>query len=161
MRIAVILAMARNGVIGRDGTLPWHLPDDLKNFRRLTWGKPIVMGRRTWESLPGPLPQRRCLVISGRPLEGGCERVADPEAALAQCADSAEVMIVGGVRVYRHFLPRCDRLHLTTVEADIDGGVRLPELDLSGFRAVREDRHPADARHAHAFVYREFERTDA
>ncbi len=158
MIISVIAAVANNGVIGNQGTLPWHLPDDLKNFRRLTLNKPVVMGRRTWESLPNPLPQRRCIVISSQPINGPDAWVRDPEQALRECAEDEEVMIIGGERVFRFFLPRCTHLHLTTIEADVPGDTYLPELDLDAFELVEEIAHPADARHQYPFVYREFRR---
>ena len=161
MVISVILAISRNGIIGHGGTLPWHLPDDLRNFRRLTLDKPVIMGRLTWESLPSELPRRRCVVISARPVPGRCERAGNPDAALELCAGDDEVMIIGGAQVYRHFLPRCDRLYLTAVAADVQGDTRLPELDLSGFTLQQEHHHPADEAHSHSFDHQEFIRTRA
>ena len=158
MIISVILAISNNGVIGDRNTLPWHLPDDLRNFRRLTLDKSVIMGRRTWESLPGPLPRRRCIVVSSRAIKGDGEQVGSPQAALDLCAGEAEVMAVGGVGIYRHFLPRCTRLYLTRVAADIAGDTRLPELDLSEFELQQETHHPADGQHAHAFTHQEFRR---
>lgn len=161
MVISAIVAISRNGVIGHENSLPWHLPDDLRNFRRITLDKPVIMGRMTWESLPGGLPRRRCIVISGRPVEGDCEWAKSPEMALELCAGSPEVMIIGGVRVYRHFLPLCGRLYLTAVDAEIEGDARFPELDLSEFSLQQERYHPADERHAHPFRHQEFLRNRA
>ena len=161
MILSAILAISKNGVIGHENSLPWHLPDDLKNFRRITLDKPVIMGRMTWQSLPNGLPRRRCIVISGRPVEGECEWARSPEAALGLCAGSPEVMIIGGVTVYHHFLPLCDRLYLTAVDADIEGDARLPELDLSEYALQEERLHPADDRHAYSFNHQEFLRVRA
>ncbi len=161
MILSAILAISRNGVIGHENSLPWHLPDDLRNFRRITLDKPVIMGRMTWESLPSDLPRRRCVVISRRPTTGNCEWARSPEAALDLCAGNPEAMVVGGVKVYRHFLPLCDRLYLTTVDAEIQGDARLPELDLSEFTLQKERAHPADDRHAYSFRHQEFLRIKA
>ena len=158
MIISVILAISRNGVIGDRNALPWHLPDDLRHFRRLTLDKSVIMGRRTWESLPGPLPRRRCIVVSSQIIKGDGEQVNSPQAALDLCTGEEEVMAVGGAEIYRHFLPRCERLYLTRVDADIEGDTRLPELDLSEFKLRQEACHPADEQHAHAFTHQEFQR---
>lgn len=161
MILSAIVAVSRNGVIGHENSLPWHLPDDLRNFRRITLDKPVIMGRMTWESLPKGLPRRRCIVIAGRPVEGECEWAKSPDVALELCAGNPEVMIIGGVKVYRHFLPLCDRLYLTAVDADIEGDARLPELDLSEFALQQEQHHPADDRHAYSFCHQEFFRIKA
>lgn len=161
MIISIVLAISRNGVIGHENSLPWHLPDDLRNFRRITLDKPVIMGRLTWESLPSELPRRRCIVVSRNSVEGNCERAEHPDAALELCAGSREVMIIGGVQIYRYFLPRCDRLYLTSVEADIEGDARFPELDLSEFALQEERYHPADDRHSYSFRHQEFRRIRA
>ena len=158
MIVTLVLAVARNRVIGRGGGLPWRLPDDLRNFRRITMGKPVLMGRRTWESLPRKLDGRRCIVLSGRPLDGDCEVAPDPDAALALCAAGAEVMVIGGARVFEAFWPRAGRLCLTRIEAEVDGDALLPDAcALPRSAPAREDFHPADERHAYAFRYQEFE----
>ena len=161
MIISAVVAISRNGVIGHENSLPWHLPDDLRNFRRITLDKPVIMGRMTWESLPKGLPRRRCIVISSRPVNGECEWAKSPDEALELCAGSPEVMIIGGVKVYHHFLPLCDRLYLTAVDADIEGDARLPELNLSEFALQQEQHHPADDRHAYSFRHQEFFRIKA
>jgi len=141
-RISLIVAMARNRVIGRDGALPWHLPEDLRHFRELTMGKPIVMGRLTHESIGRPLPGRDNIVVS-RNREWsvpGCEVVGSLDAALERAALLAgadgEVMIIGGARIYAAALPRAERIYLTRVEDDIDGDTRFPELDTGVWQAV-------------------------
>ncbi len=158
MIISVLLAIAENGVIGRDGKLPWHLPEDLKNFRRLTLDKPILMGRRTWESLPGSLPRRRCIVITRTPQTGNCECVSTPGEGVRLCAQEPEMVVIGGVSLFEHFLPDCDRIYLTRVEAEVPGDTVFSLPDLSPFDLVAEQRQEADARHPHSFRMQEFER---
>lgn len=161
--ISLIVAMDRAGVIGRDGALPWHLPADLKRFRAITMGKPIVMGRRTYESIGRALPGRRNVVLSAR--EGyeaqGCDTFTSIEAALDALADAAEIMIIGGAALYRTMLPLADRLYLTDVDAEVDGDVAFPDFDRDAWRCVEEIEHAADDAHAHAFSFRVFERISA
>ena len=129
-RIALIAALAENRVIGRANRLPWHLPADLAHFKRLTLDKPILMGRRTWESLPGPLPRRRHIVVTANPAYGasGCELVASPADALALVRDEPEVLVIGGEMLYRALLPAAGRLYLTLVATRIeDGDAFFPE----------------------------------
>lgn len=162
MRVSLIAAVARNGVIGRAGKLPWRLPDDLKHFKRVTLGHPIVMGRKTWESLPGPLPRRPHIVVTRQKSyeASGTEVVHDLDEALALAArhDPDEVFVIGGGELYRAALPRADRLLITHVEADIEGDAFFPEVDWSAWRPVEEHTHPADARHAYPFRIATYER---
>ena len=151
--ISLIVAMADNGVIGRDNDLPWRLPDDLKFFKRTTLGAPIVMGRRTWQSIGRPLPGRTNLVVTrNRRFEADGAQVAHSLGdALALVADVPEVFVIGGATLYREALPMASRLYLTEVHADIDGDTTFPQWDRSQWREVRRDDRPADADHAHAF----------
>lgn len=160
VQLSVVVAMARNRVIGRDGTLPWHLPADLRRFRAITMGKPIVMGRRTHESIGRALPGRRNVVLSRDPAyrAPGCEVCADLDAALALLAEAPEVMIVGGAALYAEALSRADRLYLTTVEAAPAGDVLFPAFDAAEWREVTREDHPADAEHAHPYAFRVLER---
>lgn len=134
MRISLVVAAARNGVIGRNGTLPWTLPGDLKRFRELTMGKPILMGRRTWESLPRkPLPGRDNLVVSRSvPAgeRGGARWFDGIGAALDWCRvqGAAEASVIGGAELFRETLPLADVLHLTRVEQEVDGDTYMPPL---------------------------------
>lgn len=141
--------MARGRVIGRDQTMPWHLPADLAHFKRLTLGKPIIMGRRTWESLPGLLPSRRHIVVSGDPwFRHNLTRVesaSSPEAALELAGAVPEVMIVGGARLYEAFLPLAGRMHLTLIDAEIDGDTRFPPWSASQWREAERHHRPRDA----------------
>lgn len=147
--------MATNGVIGRDGGLPWRLPDDLRRFKAITMGKPVLMGRRTFESLGRPLPGRENLVLTrDRAWSApGCRVVHSLDEAIAAAAGAEELMVIGGAEVFRLAWPRLARLELTEVHAEIEGDVRLDPLDLSGWREVTRDRHPADERHALAFSF--------
>ncbi|WP_238120242.1 MULTISPECIES: dihydrofolate reductase [unclassified Xanthobacter] len=141
--LALIVAVAENGVIGHEGTMPWHLSSDLKRFRALTWGKPLIMGRRTFQSIGKPLPGRTSIVISADPafaVPEGVVKVADLPAALAAAADVAqalaagEAMVIGGSRVFADTLPLARTLHLTQVHAAPPGDVRFPDFDRAGWR---------------------------
>jgi dihydrofolate reductase len=160
MRISLVVAASTNNVIGSDGELPWHLPGDLKNFKRLTTGKPIVMGRKTHESIGRPLPNRRNVVITRDPdyEAAGCDVVASPEAVLALLDDAEEIMIIGGGQVYAVFLPVADRIHFTRVHAEIDGDVTFPDLDSNEWALRSSVTHEADATHQYAFDILCFER---
>lgn len=153
--ISLIVAMARNGVIGVDNRLPWRLPADLRYFKSLTMGKPIIMGRRTFESLPGILPGRRHIVITrNRAYRGeGCELVHSVDEALKIAGEVPEVMVVGGGGLYRETLPRADRLYLTRVEADVAGDTFFPEIDWDQWQEVSRDSHPADEHNQFAYTF--------
>lgn len=161
--VALIAAVARNGVIGRQGGLPWHLPDDFAWFKAQTRGKPLIMGRGNWDSLARrPLPGRTNIVISrslDEEIAGGAV-VRSLGAALARAAAEApaEIMIIGGADIYRLALPHADRLYWTRVEADVDGDVFFPPVDWSAWQQVAAEPHPVDARHAHPFVIETWQR---
>jgi dihydrofolate reductase len=150
--ITLVVAAARNGVIGHDGDLPWRLPDDLKQFKTTTMGRPIVMGRKTYEAIGRPLPGRRNIVIS-RSADfdaPGCDVVASPQEAVERAGDG-ETMIIGGGAIYRAFLDMADRIVLTEVHAEVDGDTTFPALDRSTWQEVSREHHPADERHRFAF----------
>lgn len=158
-RIALIAAVARNGVIGRDNGLIWHLRSDLKRFKALTMGKPMLMGRRTFDSIGRPLPGRRSLVLTrdrSRVIPGA-ETVHDWEAALA-AAGTEELMVVGGAEIYTLALPFADRLHLTEVAASPEGDVRFPDFDRSAFRETARASHPAGEHDEFPFQFVDWER---
>ncbi|MCB1034026.1 MAG: dihydrofolate reductase [Acidobacteria bacterium] len=159
MSLSLVVAMAENGVIGREGGLPWHLPRDLKEFKARTWGHTLVMGRKTWESIGRALPGRRSIVLTrqeGFLAEGG-EVVGSLEEALALAAGE-QVFVIGGAEVYRQALPLANRLFLTRVQGDVSGDVVFPELDWSQWRRFEEKSFPADERHAHAMSFEAYER---
>lgn len=158
-RIALIAAVARNGVIGRDNTLPWRLKADLSRFKAVTLGHPILMGRKTWESLGRPLPGRRNLVVTRDAtfVAPGAEIYPTPEAALQQLG-GGPVFVIGGGELYRQLLARADTLLLTEVQADVEGDAFFPAFDRKTFVEVSRDPHPADADNQFAFDFVEYRR---
>ncbi|MCP4302034.1 MAG: type 3 dihydrofolate reductase [Gammaproteobacteria bacterium] len=158
--ISIIVAASTNNVIGADGKLPWRLSDDLKRFKRLTMGKPIVMGRLTWESIGRPLPGRQNIVLTRQAglMAEGCDVVASPADALAAAADREEVMIIGGSQVYELFLPKASRLYVTRVHAEIDGDAFFPEIDESVWRLIDSEAHEANDANQFAFDFKTYER---
>lgn len=158
--ISLIWAMSENRVIGLDNRLPWYLPADLQHFKRLTLGKPIVMGRRTWESLPGLLPGRVHVVLTrdASYRAEGCTLARSLEEALTKTKDVAEVMIVGGATLYQAALPLADRLYLTLVHAEFAGDAFFPEFDLSQWCEVEREDHAADVRNTFPYSFITLER---
>ncbi len=162
MRVSIIVAVADNGVIGRDGGLPWRLSSDLKRFKSLTMGHHLVMGRRTWESIGRALPGRTSIVLSGHSsleLPEGVLRAGSMEAALALAAGDEEVFVIGGAAVYRAALPSADRLYLTRVHATVAGDTTL-ELDLAGWRRIAHEEHPGGGRDEHPTTFEVWERSE-
>ena len=159
--IAIVVAMAENRVIGRDGGLPWRLPADMARFRSLTMGKPIVMGRRTHESIGRALDGRRNIVVTRRAgyRAPGCTVAASLEAALEAAADAAEVAVIGGASIYEMALPVADRVHLTLVHASIDGDVRFPHIEPADWREVSRLERGADARNRYDVSFIELARS--
>lgn len=153
-RLSLVAAMDEDRVIGRDNALPWHLPADLAHFKTLTLDKPILMGRKTWESLPGRLPRRRHLVVSRDPgyRADGCEVFSMLEDAIA-AIDEPELMIVGGASIYTQALPLASRLHLTIVRARVAGDVRFPAWNPAEWREVARVERPADERNVFAMTF--------
>jgi dihydrofolate reductase len=152
--------MARNRVIGRDNKLPWHLPADLRHFKELTLGKPIVMGRKTWESLPGLLPDRRHIVVTRRQdyVAEGAETAADLDEAIALAGNVDEIMIVGGATLYAEALPVADRLYVTLVDAEIDGDAYFPDFDIDAWKVIEESGMPADEKNRYDLRFLTLER---
>ncbi|KRB82806.1 diacylglycerol kinase [Sphingomonas sp. Root710] len=152
--VVFVLARARNGVIGRDGDLPWRLPADLKHFKALTQGAPMLMGRKTFESLPGLLPGRRHIVLTrdtGWSAEGA-EVVHDADAAIA-AAEDERLSVVGGAEIYALLLPRADRIEMTEVDDAPEGDTVVPPFDPAVWREdAREEHAAADERPGFAFV---------
>lgn len=160
MRISLIVAAAENGVIGAGNKLPWHLPDDLKRFKALTMDKPILMGRRTFESIGKPLPGRNNIVMTRQPglKLPGCTTVSTFAEARRAAGDAAELAVIGGGEVYVQTLPFADVVHLTRVHARIEGDAFFPPLPRAEWRERVIASHPADDRHAYAFSFLEIER---
>jgi dihydrofolate reductase len=160
-RVALVAAAAKNGVIGRDGALPWRIPSDLKRFKAVTMGKPIIMGRKTWDSLPKkPLPGRLNIVLTrhrGFKAEGAV--VAGTRDAALEAADSAEeICVIGGGEIYQLFLPVASRIYLTEVDAMVEGDAYFPPLDKSLWMEVASESQVADERDSAAYTWRVLER---
>jgi dihydrofolate reductase len=149
----MIAALGRNRVIGREGGLPWRLPDDSRHFMRTTLGKTVVMGRRTFESLDAPLRGRENVVVTGRTgfAPPGATVVRSLREALERFADREEIVIAGGERLYREGLRIASRLYLTLVAAEPEGDTHFPPVDPAEWQETSRVEHPPDARHAHAF----------
>ena len=160
MIVALIAAVARNGIIGKDGGLPWRLPTDLGRFKALTLGKPLVMGRKTYDSIGRPLPGRRIIVVTRQTdwRRDGVEVAHDLDGALRLTADAPEVMIGGGGEIYREALPRAGRLYLTEVNLAPEDGVRFPELDLTEWRETLREIVPRGASDEADFGFVNYER---
>ena len=155
MQIALIAALAENRVIGRHNQLPWRISADLKHFKALTMGKPVVMGRKTWESIGRPLPGRENIVVTrdtGYQAQG-CQVVHSIEEAFQLTNKSDEVMIIGGAGLYQQTLEHADRLYLTRVRAEVEGDTRFPEIDPQQWREVACESHSADKNNEHDYDF--------
>lgn len=159
--LSMIVAVAQNGVIGADNDMPWHLPEDLKHFKKLTSGHKIIMGRRTFESLPfGPLPKRVNIVITRQAdltIEG-CVMATSPEQALEHCEAGEEVFVIGGGNIYRQFMPLADKLYITRIHQDFDGDTCFPEMRESEWEKVGEELHGPTDKHEFSFSFVEYRR---
>jgi len=155
VKISIIVAAATNNVIGSDGELPWRLPEDLKRFKQLTIGKPVIMGRLTYESIGKPLPDRRNIVLSARKGLNidGCEVVDTPDAAIRLAGGAEEVMVIGGGGVYSQMLPMADRIYMTRINATVDGDTFFPELDDNEWQVVDRVDFPADESRQFGFSF--------
>ncbi|MEO8158729.1 MAG: dihydrofolate reductase [Betaproteobacteria bacterium] len=154
-RISIIVAMARNRVIGINNALPWHLSADLKRFKALTMGHHIIMGRKTFESIGRILPGRTSVVVTRNPdfQQEGAIVVSDVDSALEKCAGDTEAFVIGGEAIFRAVLPLADRIHVTEIEKYFDGDTFFPELVSAAWREVsRESRIDADSKLAYSFV---------
>lgn len=161
MRVNLIAAVAENGVIGQGNAMPWHLPADFAWFKRHTMGHPVLMGRKTFESIGKPLPGRRNIVVTRNPAwtATGCERAASLEDALHLCQAAPEVFVIGGGELYRAALPRAKRMFITTVACQPEGDTRFPGWSPNEWRETECLSHEADAKNAHAMTFRILERS--
>ncbi|MBY0500057.1 dihydrofolate reductase [Nitrosomonas ureae] len=158
MRLSILVAMAKNRVIGQNNQLPWHLPADLKHFKFLTMGQTIVMGRKTYESIGRPLPGRENIIItrqSGYDVQGATV-VNSLEDALLICEESStinnESFIIGGEKLYRQTLDICQRMYITEIQSDFEGDVVFPEFDRNNWEEIQRDKHISDAQIEYHFV---------
>lgn len=159
--LEIVAAVAANGVIGRGGQLPWHLPDDLRHFKALTMGHPIIMGRRTWESVGSPLPGRLTIVVSRSLAQPPHEQVKvaaslDAAISLAAGASSGPAFVVGGEEIYKLALPRVSTMHLTELDEPVDGDTYFPLFDPCDWWVASETVHPRDASHDIGFRIRKY-----
>ena len=156
MRLSLILAKSRNHVIGDKGQIPWRLPNDMKFFRRMTMGKPIIMGRKTFESIGKPLPGRQNIVITGDATyiaPDGVVVVTDLDSALWAAANVDEVMVIGGAQIYNLALPMADRVYLTEIDAEIEGDTKF-EFELGdAFVETSREEHATDEKHAYPYSF--------
>jgi len=160
-RISFVVAVARNGVIGRDGGLPWHISTDLKRFKTITMGKPLIMGRKTWESLPlKPLPGRSNIVITRQKnyRAEGAIVVADIPSALAAAGAAAEICVIGGGEIFEKFLPQADRIYLTEVDLEVDGDTFFPPFDRAQWMETAREIYPRGPKDSAGFVLRVLDR---
>ncbi|WIO74450.1 dihydrofolate reductase [Porticoccaceae bacterium LTM1] len=163
MKIALVVAMARNGVIGRENQLPWHLPEDLKYFKSVTMGKPIIMGRKTYDSIGRPLPGRTNIVITRdtKWRADGVEVVHSLDQALALATEVAdrdgvdELIVMGGGEIYRQSLERANRLYITEVDADVDGDARFPTFNIDQWPEIKRTPGAPGGTYPYAFVVRD------
>ena len=160
MKLSLIVAMAANHVIGHDNRLPWHLPADLEHFRATTLGKPVLMGRRTWESIGRPLPGRTNIVITRNAdyAAAGCVVVHSLDEALSAAGDAGEVMVIGGAELYRQALPQADTIYLTLVHGGFEGQTRFPDWQPDDWREIERIDHEPDDKNPHAYSFITLER---
>ena len=158
--ISLVVARARNGVIGRDNALPWRLPEDLRHFKALTMGKPMLMGRRTFEAIGRALPGRLNLVLTRDPSwhAPGAIAVHSLEEAFARAQSAPELMVIGGAELFSLVLPLAERVYLTDVHGTMPGDTRFPDLASEEWRELERRVHAADADHAHAMTFRTLQR---
>ncbi len=163
MRVSLVVAMARNRVIGRDNALPWRLPEDLKHFKRVTLGKPVLMGRRTFESIGKPLPGRTNLVLTRHAQwrSPGTVTVHSISEALERAAGVDELAAIGGAEVFELLMPKATRIYLTRIDADIPGDTVFPPLDLSQWVQTESRVFAADERNAYGMTFMTLERAAA
>lgn len=153
--LSIVVAMDRNRLIGCGNALPWRLPADLRHFKAVTMGKPIIMGRKTWESIGRPLPGRTNIVVSRDPAYAapGCTVVPSVEAALTAAAGAPEIMLIGGAQLYAELLPRAQRIYLTRIDATFEGDAWFPELAAADWREVERSDHAPDEQNPHPYSF--------
>lgn len=160
MRLSLIVAMATNRVIGRDGDLPWHLSADLRRFKKITMGHHLIMGRKTYESIGRPLPGRTSIVITRQPNYEADEVLVahDFPAAIEMATSDDEIFVVGGAEIYRIAIHSVDRIYFTSVHADVRGDVLFPEYDLSDWQLVESVQHVADDKNSFDYSFLIYDR---
>ena len=159
-RVNLIAALSRNRVIGRDQRIPWNIRGEQAYFKKVTLGHPIVMGRKTWESIGRPLPGRRNIVVTRRQgyAAAGAEVVSSLDDALARAGDVTDVFVIGGGELYAQALPRADRLFLTEIDADFDGDTFFPAVERSAWREASRETHPPEPDRPFSYSFVVYER---
>ena len=154
----MIVAVAQNGVIGNENKLIWHISEDLKRFKAITTGHPVIMGRKTFESLGRPLPNRRNIVVTRNPhyFAEGIETAGSLEQAIGGCADDKEVFIIGGAEIYRQAMPFAGRFYLTEVGRDYEGDTRYPDWNRDEWELVSEERHEHGEKFPYPFTFKDY-----
>jgi len=160
MDIAIIVATDKNRLIGKDNDLPWKLSADLQYFRKVTMGKPIIMGRATHESIGRPLPGRRNIVVTSNKdfQTEGCTVVNSIEQAISACKDEQEAMVMGGASLYEQFLDKAQRIYLTQVDAELEGDTWFPEWDKAQWKQISSESHMADDKNQFDYSFDVYER---
>lgn len=159
--ISIIAAISEDCGIGKNNDLLWKIPEDLKRFKRLTWGKTVIMGRKTWESLPGrPLPGRKNVVITDVPDEniGNAVTAYSIEDALSKCADDEDIFIIGGGSIYRQFMPLAGRLYITHVHRSVPADIYFPEIDMNTWKIIEKDDSGSNKNDPIPYTYIIYER---
>jgi dihydrofolate reductase len=161
MRLSLIVAMAENRAIGKDNALPWRLPADLRRFRRLTTGHPVIMGRRSYESIGRPLPERTNIVVTRHPeyQADGCLIAHTLEQALSLAQGAREIFVIGGAEIYAQTLERADKIYLTLVHAEVPGDTFFPTFDMSAWRETEREAHTVDDKHTYRYSFVTLERS--
>ncbi len=161
MKISIIVAIAENGAIGKDGDLLWHISEDLKHFKKITTGHTVVMGRKTWESLPiKPLPNRRNIVLTNNKnyIAEGAEVFFSVEGILESCKKEEEIFCMGGGMLYKEMLPLCNTLYLTQVSGNFDADTFFPEINFDEWRETFREEHPITESCPYSFAFVNYER---
>jgi len=159
-KLSIIAAMDKNRVLGLKNDIPWHIPHDLKRFKKITSGHTVIMGRKTFESLPGPLPKRRNVIITSRKdyTAPGIEVVKSIEDSIRTADKNQENFVVGGANIYEQFLPFADKLYMTHIDAEFEGDTYFPEIDYSKWKLVEEEHHVTDDEKKIPFSYKTYVR---
>jgi dihydrofolate reductase len=159
MIVSIVVAISENHAIGKDNKLLWHLPNDLKHFKEITSGHTVIMGRKTYDSVGKPLPNRRNIIITRQNITiPGCEVVNSMDAALALCKEEAEVFIVGGAEIYRQSMHLTNRIYLTIVHKEFDGDSYFPEINTSEWKETAHEDHEPDAKNSLPYSFITFEK---
>jgi len=159
MIVTIVVAIAENYAIGKNNQLLWHMPADLKHFKQITSGHTVIMGRKTYDSVGKPLPNRRNIIITRQEITiPGCEVVKSVDDALELCTNEEEVFIVGGAEIYKLAMPKTDRIYLTIIHHSFEADTLFPEIDYMEWKEVSREDHPADEKHKYSYSFITLER---